>query len=84
MISMNAIDAQIDLNYDYFRRHLSEFIATQAGRIALLRNGALVEFFDDVGCADREGASRFDDGLYSLQPVIDEPVDLGYFSHAGG
>lgn len=84
MMSTSAIDSQIDVNYDLFRRNLSEFIRSQAGRIALLRNGALVDFFDDVAVAGCEGAARFEDGLYSLQPVIDEPVDLGFFSHAGG
>jgi hypothetical protein len=78
-----ALDREIDENYDYFRRHLDEFLARHAGRIALLRARNVVGFYDDAGEADREGRARFSDGLYSLQPVVNEPVDLGFFSHVG-
>lgn len=78
------IDSEIDANYDHYRRHLSEFFEAEQGRIALLKSAQIVGFFDSVGDANRHARTVFPDGLYSLQPVIAEPVDLGFFSHAGG
>ena len=78
------LDAEIDANYDYFRRNLTEFMGKEAGHYALLHAAELVGFFRTVGEAARAGAARFPDGLYSIQEVIDEPIDLGFFSHVGG
>jgi hypothetical protein len=80
----DIIDREIDANYDHYRRHLSEFFETEQGRIALLKSARIIGFFDSVGEANRHARAKFPDGLYSLQPVIAEPVDLGFFSHAGG
>lgn len=79
-----AIDAEVDRNYDAFRRGFAGVRDDHYGEIALMRSGAIVAFFSTVREASMEGDRRFSDGLYSLQPVVDEPIDLGYFSHAGG
>jgi hypothetical protein len=78
------IDREIDANYDHYRRHVSEFFESEQGRVALLKSCQIVGFFDSVSDANRFARTEFPDGLYSLQPVIPEPVDLGFFSHAGG
>jgi hypothetical protein len=80
----DPIDREIDANYDHYRRHLAEFFEHEQGRVALLKSCRIVGFFDSVGEANRFARSEFPDGLYSLQPVIPEPVELGFFSHAGG
>jgi hypothetical protein len=83
-VSLDALDREIDANYDAFRRNLSSYLPTQSGKIALLHACQPVGFFDSVAEAARQGDKLFPDKLYSLQPVIEEPVDLGFFSHAGG
>ena len=83
-MTSRTIDEEIDRNYDAFRRQVGQLFDRHAGQIALMQNGAIVAFFSSVSEAEREANRRFPDGLFSLQPVIEEPVDLGYFSHAGG
>ena len=78
------IAAEIDRNYDAFRRSLGDYMPEHSGKIALLRAGTLVGFFDGVGAAWEQARRDFPDGLYSLQPVEEEPVDLGWFSHVPG
>jgi hypothetical protein len=70
----DLIDSEIDANYDHYWRHLSEFFDAEQGRVALLKSGQIVRFFDSVGEANRHARAAFPDGLYSLQPVIAEPV----------
>lgn len=76
-----ALQSEIARNFDYFQRTLAAFLQTQRGRYALLREGAVVAFFDAPGDADLEGAKRFADCLYSIQQVTDEPVNLGLYAH---
>jgi len=79
-----TLDQEIDANYDWFRRHLTEFVQREYGRVAVLRRCGLVGFYDSATEADARARNAFPDGIYSLQPVVQEPVDLGFFSHAGG
>lgn len=48
-----------------------------------MRSGEIVDFYVSVADADREGEVRYSDGIYSIQEVVIEPVDLGFFSHVG-
>ena len=79
----NAQNAEVDRNYNFFQRHLSGYLRQNAGRYALLRHAALVGFFDTPREALDVAKQKFDDGIYSLQEVTAEPIDLGIFSHAG-
>jgi hypothetical protein len=83
-VSGDALDREIDANYDAFRRNLVAYMSSHAGKIALLHACQPVGFFDSVAEAAHQGDLLFPDKLYSLQPVVEEPVDLGFFSHAGG
>lgn len=48
-----------------------------------MRDGQIVEFFDTARDAYIAGQKVFeDDLLFSIQEVIETPVDLGFFSHA--
>lgn len=78
-----SLSQEVDANFDFFQRRLSEFLEGQAGKFALLRHRAVVGFYSDPGAADEEGHARFPDGLYSIQEVTDEPVNLGLYSNAG-
>lgn len=82
-MASDRLDIEIDANYDFFRRNLKDFIAEHHHRYAVLREQRVVDFFDEVADADRAARAAFPDGLYSIQPVIDAPIDLGFFSHAG-
>ena len=47
-----------------------------------MRTKKVVDSFDSARDAAIYARVEFPDGLYSIQQVIDQVVDLGYFSHA--
>jgi len=73
---------EIDGNYDYFQRNLTMLLTDHEGEFALIRERRVVDFYQDVGTAFREGLSKFDDRLFSVQKVTREPVELGNVSIA--
>lgn len=77
-----ALQTEIAHNFDAFQRTLAALLPLQKNRFALLRHGKVVSFFDRPGAADADGARRFSDGIYSIQQVTDEPVDLGLYANA--
>lgn len=73
---------QIQRNYEVFQTQLPQLIMTHRGKFALMHNGEMVEFFDTARDAYVAGQKLFPDGLFSVQEVVETPVDLGFFSHA--
>ena len=72
----------VDENFEAFQKLLPELMKTRPGKYALMREGEVVEFFDSARDAMIFGQTQFSDGLFSIQQVIDQIVDLGWFSHA--
>ena len=77
----HSLAAEVDANYDYFLRHLGEFLTHHSGRYAVLKDKKVVDFFDKPGDAYQFARDIIDDGVFSIQEVTDEPIDLGFFSH---
>jgi hypothetical protein len=74
---------QIERNYLAFQERLPMLVPTQGGKFALMRDGEIIEFFDTVRDAYVAGEKLFaTDHLFSIQQVVEAPVDLGFFSHA--
>ncbi|SFJ87267.1 hypothetical protein SAMN03159338_2623 [Sphingomonas sp. NFR04] len=78
----SELRAEIAKNFDSFQRTLGTILPLQHNRFALLRHAEIVDFFDTPGAADNSGAARFPDGLYSIQQVTEEPVELGLYANA--
>ncbi|MES2754851.1 MAG: hypothetical protein V4659_09320 [Pseudomonadota bacterium] len=74
---------EIDANYDFLQRHLTDMLADHAGEYALLKSCKVVGYYGKVGSAYDEGMRRFPDGRFSIQEVTDEPLHLGFWSVAG-
>lgn len=72
---------EVDRNYDAFVRILATLLRTHRDEFALMRDGKVVDFFTKPGEANRAGVERFPDGIFSIQEVTDEPIDLGFWSH---
>ena len=77
-----AIQKEVDQNYQAFKESLPELMASDPGKYALLRHKEIVQVFDSARDANIFAEAQFADGLYSIQQVTDRPVDLGFFSHA--
>ena len=79
---MTSLQTEIARNFDYFQRTLATHLRSHAGQFALLRDATIVDYFDWPGDADRAGMTAFADGLYSIQQVTGEPVELGLYANA--
>jgi hypothetical protein len=74
---------EVEKNYEAFRVQLPSLMTSHRGKFALMRHEQIVEFFDTARDAYKAGQKLFpEDQLFSIQEVIDTPVDLGFFSHA--
>lgn len=78
----DELKTEVDRNYDFFQRHLSEFLKERAGQYALLKSESVVDFYDGPGEAYRAGLARYPNRVFSIQRVTSEPVDLGFMSLA--
>jgi hypothetical protein len=72
---------EVDRNYDAFVRVLASLLPDHRDEYALMRDGEIVDFFAKPGEANRAGVETFPDGIFSIQEVTDEPIDLGFWSH---
>ena len=79
---LQAIEAEIERNFDFFQRNLSKFLPLERGRFALLRDCNVVMFYKTPFEAETAGEKQFPDGVYSIQEVTESPVDLGFFTYA--
>ena len=76
---------EIEQNFRVFEGCLATLLPAHAGEFALLHSGELIGVFPSAVDAMTEGYHRFgEDGLFSIQRVIDRPVDLGFVSYAAG
>ena len=72
---------EVDRNYDVFTRKLASLLPERRDQFALMRDGKIIDFFVKPGEANRAGVEQFPDGIFSIQEVTDEPIDLGFWSH---
>lgn len=74
---------EIERNFVAFERLLPELMKSSRGEFALIRHQAITGIHTKLRDALRTGHDAFPDGIFSVQKITDEPVDLGYFSHVG-
>ena len=67
---------EVEKNYDFFQRNLADFLSEHSGQFALLRKGAVVDWFDGPGDAYRQGLAMFADGLFSIQEADERPAEI--------
>jgi hypothetical protein len=79
-MDFRKLTAEVDHNYDFFQRHMNDYLPSRFGRYALLRHCEVIDFFDNAVQAEERG-EQFADGLYSIQLVDPEPVNLGLYSN---
>jgi hypothetical protein len=72
----------VDRNHAAFGRKLPELLEKHRGKYALLRHEEIVGFYESIVDAQQIGEQLYPDGLFSVQQVTDNQVDLGFYSHA--
>lgn len=73
---------EIEQNFLAFQGVVGTLVEEHKGEFALMRSGKVVEVYDDLVNAVVAGHSGYSDGIFSIQEVAIEPLDLGFFSHA--
>ena len=74
---------EVDRNYDAFVRMLGGILPDHRDQLALMKDGRIVGFFDTPRDALEAATEMIPDGIFSIQEVTDEPLDLGFWSHVG-
>jgi hypothetical protein len=74
--------SEADKNFEAFKAILPGLLEAHGGKYAVLRHGELVQVFDTARDAMLFGSAEFDDGMFSVQEITDQAVDLGFYSHA--
>ncbi len=74
-------ELQVDQNYDAFQRMLGKILPKHRDQLALMRDGEIVGFYDTPHEALVAADAMFQDQIFSIQEVTDEPIDLGFWSH---
>jgi hypothetical protein len=72
---------EVDRNYDRFVRILGGLLPQHRDQLALMHDGEVVGFYDTPRAALEAASEKFPDGIFSIQEVTDEPIDLGFWSH---
>jgi hypothetical protein len=73
---------------DEIDRNLAKFLEMQpslpghSGEWVLMRIAAIVGFYPSALDAQIAGNNKFNDDIFSIQPVMEEAEELGYFSYA--
>ena len=80
MTQSNERDEEIAHNYDFLMRNLANFMPEHHGQYATIRHQQIIGFFDDPLEAVQAGRDASEDGLYSVQEVTDQFVELGVYA----
>lgn len=78
-----AREAEVEGNFSAFLHALPKLLISNRNQFALMRHQVAKSIHPRLSDALRTGHELFTDGIFSVQQITDEPVDLGYFSHVG-
>jgi hypothetical protein len=74
-------DVAIKENFEAFEHLLPSILIAHTGKVALLRDRKVCDYFDTPSEAIRSGHKQFPDRMFSVQRVERSTVDLGWYSH---
>ena len=72
------IQEEVDRNYDFFKKEFKRIVVEHLGQFALLKDAAVVDYFDTFEDAEKYANLAFPDLLYSIQKVADVKIKLGF------
>lgn len=73
---------EVDNNYEAFIKILPRIVEQHSGQYALMKDREIVSYHKTFLKAREKATKHYPDGLFSIQEISAEPVDLGYFSRA--
>jgi hypothetical protein len=73
---------EIDKNLAFFLRELPRIPAVYMGKFALIRHEEIISYYDTVADAINSADKIYPDGIFSIQQVTNDAVNLGFYSYA--
>ena len=74
------VNEEVRQNFDAFQKLLPEILKEKRGKIALMRDKQIVDYFNTRLQARAAAEARYPDGIWSIQEVTDEIAYLGPIS----
>lgn len=74
---------EIKKNFMAFKKISPSIDQRHSGKFVVLRKEEIIDCFDSMSDAAKYADALYDDGLYSIQEINAQIVDLGFFSHFG-
>ena len=72
-----ASQSQVEQNHQAYLDRYRHLEAEHTGKYALMRDGELIEIYEDLDSGYADGAAKFGDGEFSLKEIGAEPARLG-------
>lgn len=82
MAKQDKKQKEIEENLVFFSEKLPDLLHDHRGRYVLLRHREIIGIYDTVADAKTTGDKFYKDGIFSIQKVTDEPIELGAMAHA--
>ncbi len=79
--SKEEIKKEIENNLKVFQEKLPEILEKHNNGYVLLKAGKVKGVYSTLSDV-RQASSLIEDGLYSIQEIIQSSINLGYYSHA--
>ena len=73
---------EVDANFEVFEEKFDDLYREHPGKFALMKNREVVDFFDTDADAFRAAKLLFNDGLFSVQKIDNQPPNLGWMGYA--
>lgn len=77
-----AIQEEVDRNFEEFEKLLPTIIGLHRDKFALMKDGKILEYFSSAEDARAAASTFIKDGIYSIQHVTDNSINLGFFNNA--
>ena len=74
--------AEVDRNFEEFKRMLPELMMSAPGKYVVMHDGAVAELFDTFADAARYGYAKFGRDRFSVQEVTGDFITAGCHSYA--
>lgn len=82
--TVSNLQNEIDQNLDFFQKKLPELLSDHKNRYALLHKMSVSGIYDTMRDALTAGNKLYPDRIYSVQKISDQPINLGFLTHACG
>ena len=79
---IDSMDVVIERNFFAFQSLVGKLLPVHKDWFALVHDSKIVSVHQKLSEAIAEGDQKFLDQKFSIQTVTDQPLDLGFFSHA--